>query len=146
MPNLEQSLFLPPDRWAVQGGEMYVRFPVEYVTLSRGVRDIWFHFPLDGRTETTVLQFRLVESEWDEGVFIQSSRPFTHPGPIAIAASPPFVKEDAVKLNGAISKWVSLGQNFGLYVQAMHQDFVFPSRPPFLEIIQEPAREGVVLT
>jgi len=146
MPNLEQSLFLPPDRWAVHGGEMFVRFPVENVALAKGVRDIWFHFPLPGRAEPTVLQFRLVESEWDEGVFAQSARPSVHPRTIAAAVTPPFLAEDAVKLNAAVAKWVGARNNFGLHVQAMHQSFSFPSRVPFLETVREPAREGVLVT
>lgn len=145
MANFEQSLFLPPDRWAVQGGEMYVRFPVEYVTLQRGVRDIWLHYPLTGRGDTTVVQVRQVESEWDEGVFSHSSRPLIHPRTIASAASPPHLTEDAVKISAVIPKWAYAKENFGLYVQVMHHDFVFPSRPPFLEIIQEPAREGILV-
>jgi hypothetical protein len=145
MANLINSMFLLPDRLAVQGGEMYVRFPTESIPLNKSVRSIWLHLSLTGHGDPTVLQIREVESPWDENVF-HHARPHASPRLLMQIACLPHVAEDAAAIDMVMEKWLYRKENYGLKVSYMYQGSEFDlKKPPYLEVIYEPAYAGSVV-
>src|SRR5690606_6985320 len=137
------SMFLLPDQLVVQGGEMYVRFPTASLSLRKGIRAMWLHFALPDCADATVVQIWEVKSAWDEQVF-QQARPLRAERMMCQAACTPFQTEDAAAIDSVLEKWMFQRENYGLYVAYAHQGYSFDtSKPPYLEIVQEPARDGV---
>lgn len=145
MANLENSMFVLPNRLALRGGEMYVCFPTESIKPNQGVRGMWLHFPLPGSTTITALECFEVESPWGEDVFQRDANPVHYSGPPFQAACMPCLTEDAIAIDPLLDKWLFAGVNYGLYIHFTDQGNLFdPARPPLLEIILQPAAEGVM--
>ena len=144
MANLENSIFLPPDKLAVQSAEMFVRYPVEEIAIKRNVRALWLHLSLPGSTDAPRYHIREVRSPWEADVFQSRSYPVCAPRLLALAYCPPFVKEDAVSIDPVLEHWLFQPENYGLHITNMNAGSEFNiSKPPYLEIVFEPVRAGV---